>query len=124
MRLIKFLLVVMVALVSHRGLAQSQPDESANATAFSTEKDPTKSVHIYPNPATEFVYVKVEEIPASKIKVSLTNIIGNNVEAESEIMNEHEIRIKVKDLASGYYLLTVKEEGNNRFRSTFKVLKR
>jgi hypothetical protein len=123
MRLIKFLLVVMVALVSHRGLAQSQPEET-NATAFNTERDLTKSVHIYPNPATEFVYVKVEEIPASKIKVSLTNIIGNNVEAESEIMSEHEIRVKVKDLASGYYLLTVKEEGNNRFRSTFKVLKR
>lgn len=124
MRLLKFLLVVMVALVSYQGMAQSQPDEPANVTAFSTEKDLTKSVHIYPNPATEFVYVKVEEIPASKLKVSLTNIIGNNVEAESEIMSEHEIRIKVKDLASGYYLLTVKEEGNNRFRSTFKVLKR
>jgi hypothetical protein len=102
----------------------SHSRKNQTASAFNTERDLTKSVHIYPNPATEFVYVKVEEIPASKIKVSLTNIIGNNVEAESEIMSEHEIRVKVKDLASGYYLLTVKEEGNNRFRSTFKVLKR
>lgn len=122
MRFAKFILAVIVALAAHQSMAQVQPDEPV-AAAFNTEKDITKSVHIFPNPATEFVHVKVEEFPASKVKLTLHNILGNKVEIETEIVDEHEIRVKVKDLASGYYLLAVKEE-EAKYRGTFKFLKR
>jgi hypothetical protein len=122
MRLVKFLLVVIVACFSFRSMAQSQSEETG-PTAFNTEKDITKSVHIFPNPATEFVHVKLDQFPASKIKLTLHNIIGNQIEIETEIVDEHEIRVKVKDLASGYYLLAVKEE-EAKYRGTFKFLKR
>lgn len=119
MRLLRILMIAFLAAAAHAGFAQSQPDEQA----YSAERDLTKSVHIFPNPATEFVHVKLDHFPASKVKLTLHNIIGNEVEIETELIDEHEIRVKVKDLASGYYLLAVKEE-EAKYRGTFKFLKR
>lgn len=119
MRLLRILLVVFLASAAQLGLAQqSQPDDT-----YTPERDIKKSVHIFPNPATEYVHVRIEEFPASKVKLTLHNVIGNEMEIETEIMDEHEIRVKVKDLASGYYLLAVKED-EAKFRRTFKFLKR
>ncbi len=119
MRLVRILLVVFLASAARWGMAQSQPPDDT----YSHERDLKKSVHIFPNPATEFVHVRVEDFPASKVSLTLHNVIGNKVEIESEIVDEHEIRVKVKDLASGYYLLAVKED-EAKFRGTFKFLKR
>jgi hypothetical protein len=119
MRLLRIVLFALLAAATQAGWAQAQPEENL----YSQERDITKSVHIFPNPATEFIHVKLEHFPASKIKLTLHNIIGNQVEIETEVVDEHEIRVKVKDLASGYYLLAVKEE-EAKYRGTFKFLKR
>lgn len=119
MRLIRIVLFALLAAAAQTGWAQTQPDDNA----YSPERDITKSVHIFPNPATEFVHVKLEQFPASKVKLTLHNIIGNQVEIETEVVDEYEIRVKVKDLASGYYLLAVREE-EAKYRGTFKFLKR
>ncbi len=90
---------------------------------FQRTPDPIKSVAIYPNPATEFVSVKFETPIAKKIKISVHNVIGNVMELERETLDEYEIKIKVKDLATGYYLISVKDENSN-LSSTYKFLKR
>ena len=116
----RLIFVVILTAAFQRGLAQqSQPEEP-----MATHQDLLKSVHIFPNPATgEWVHVKVEQFPAAKVKLALHNIIGNQVDIETEVVDEHELRVKVKDLASGYYLLAVKEDDSN-FRGTYKFLKR
>lgn len=119
MRFLRFLLLALMAAAVQTGWAQAQPEEPA----YVAERDIAKSVHIFPNPATEFVHVKLERFPASKVKLTLHNIIGNQVEIETEVVDEHELRVKVKDLASGYYLLAVREE-EAKYRGTFKFLKR
>jgi hypothetical protein len=119
MRLVKLFLVVMLASAFQWGWAQSQQDDPG----ISPERDPIKSVHIFPNPATEFLHVKVDEFTADKVKLTLHSIIGNQMEIESEVVSEHELRVRVKDLASGYYLLAVKD-GESKFRGTYKFLKR
>ena len=90
---------------------------------FQRTTDAIKSVAIYPNPATEFVSVKFETPIAKKIKISVHNVIGNVMELERETLDEYEIKIKVKDLATGYYLISVKDENSN-LSSTYKFLKR
>jgi len=119
MRLLRILMFAILAAAAQTGWSQALPDDNA----YSQERDMTKSVHIFPNPATEFIHVKLDHFPASKVKLTLHNIIGNVVEIETELVDEHEIRVKVKDLASGYYLLAVKEE-EAKYRGTFKFLKR
>lgn len=85
--------------------------------------DLAKSVQLFPNPALEFVHVRVERLKAADVKLTLHNIIGNEVAVETDIVDEHEIRVKVKDLATGYYLIAVRDEKLN-FRGTYKFLKR
>jgi Secretion system C-terminal sorting domain len=83
----------------------------------------SKSVHLFPNPAVEYVNVRVEHINMDKVKVSMHNIIGNEISIETERIDEHEVRIRVKDLDAGYYLLALKDE-DSKFRGTYKFLKR
>lgn len=102
--------------LSTAGLAQGR-DESG----FSTE--PGKFVQFYPNPAVEYLSVKFEAPCANKIRMTLHNILGNVIEVETEVLDQHELRLRVKDLPSGYYLLAFKDSDSN-FRSTYKFLKR
>jgi len=85
--------------------------------------DQSKSIQIFPNPAVEFVHVRTEQSKAENVRITVHNIIGNTMEVETEVVNEHEIRVKVKDLAAGYYLLALRDESIN-YRGTFKILKR
>jgi hypothetical protein len=98
---------------------QTQGDNSTSAAEF----DIAKSVHIFPNPAVEYLNVKVEHVQAAKVKLTVHNILGNEMTIETEIVDEHELRVRVKDLATGYYLLAIKDD-ETKYRGTFKFLKR
>ena len=84
--------------------------------------DPAKLVKIFPNPAVEYLSVKFETPKAKIIKLTLHNIIGNTMEVETELVDEYEIRLRVKDLPTGVYVLAVKEDGAPQ--NSFKFLKR
>ena len=120
MRLIRLVLIAALASTFQWAVAQQAPPDEF---PVAQEMDIAKSVHIFPNPATEYVHIKVDQFPAEKVQLTLHNIIGNTLEIEKEIVDEHEIRIKVKDLASGYYLIAVKDD-ESKFRGTYKFLKR
>lgn len=101
-------------------MAQSQPDTNLPANQ---EIDLSKTVHLFPNPATEFIEVQLDHFPAANVDLTVHSIIGNELPVESEVIDEHVLRIRVKDLAPGYYLLAVKVE-ESKFRGTYKFLKR
>jgi hypothetical protein len=82
-----------------------------------------KSIHLFPNPAVEYVNVKVDHVNASDIRVTLHNIIGNEMSIETEIIDEHTLRVRVKDFPVGYYLLALRDK-NSRHSGTFKFVKR
>ena len=84
----------------------------------------SKTIRIYPNPtnqASEFVNVKVSPLKSDMVKLSLHNIIGNEIRTETEIVDEHELRMRIKELSAGYYIITVKDEVSN-FRVAYKLL--
>lgn len=80
-------------------------------------------VQLYPNPATEYLHVRLDNIEISNLKLSVRNIIGNIVPVEIEYLGDSELRVRVKDFAIGYYLLAMQEEKSN-FKGTYKFLKR
>lgn len=82
-----------------------------------------KVISIYPNPAVDQLTVRFENPIAKKTKITVHNVIGNTVDVESETIDEFEIRLKVKDLPIGYYILAVRDEESNS-RSTIKFVKR
>lgn len=90
-----------------------QPEKAANSI----------SISLYPNPATDFLNVKLGEVNSHQSKITLFNILGNEVQAEIEIIDDHEVRVHVKELATGYYLVSVRDE-QTKFKGTYKFLKR
>lgn len=91
----------------------------AQSTTFTTElstvnlNEPKASaIYIYPNPASERIYIKSNEI--SKItRVELLNTIGRTVRViENPVNTVNEISLKVSDLPSGIYFVRVVSEGN------------
>ena len=84
--------------------------------------DPLKSARVYPNPAVDYVNLKFEQPMAKSVTLELHSIIGNSLEVESELIDDYEVRIRVKDLPTGYYVLDVKVPGMSH--NAFKFLKR
>ena len=98
-------------------------------TAFSQTKDegafasdPIKSAHVYPNPTSEFLNVKFESPTAKKSVFKIHNIIGNEMDVEAEVIDEFEVRFRVKDLHEGYYILAV-QNSQSGTKATHKFLK-
>ena len=103
------------------GIAFGQNQEIVAYTPEKTEL--SKAITVYPNPATDYVNIKLSTLEASNAKITLYTILGSELQLEKETVNEHEVRIKVKDLATGYYLIAVRDE-QLKFKATYKFLKR
>jgi hypothetical protein len=114
-KIIAFL--VLSFFVAQRSLGQAREESSI------FKGDPAKSVQLFPNPAVDFLTVKFEQPHAKKVKLAMNTIIGNALEVEAEVIDDFEVRIKVRDLPSGYYLLAI-HDGENNSQSTYKFLKR
>jgi len=99
-------------------IAQTRED-----APFGNHPEPAGIAKLYPNPATEYLHVSFEEPIAREAKLAVHNIIGNVLDVETETIDEHEVRIKVKDLPVGYYILAIRDERTNT-RSNLKFLKR
>lgn len=98
--------------------------QNLEATSYTTEKmDLSKSITLYPNPATDYINIKLSTLEASTAKVTLYTILGSELQLDKETVNDHEVRLKVKDLATGYYLVAVRDE-QLQFKATYKFLKR
>ena len=118
--------IIILGLVSALMFSALQGNAQVHEDFSGVPPSVSKAIHIYPNPTNEssdYVNVRVAPFKAQNIKLNIHNIIGNEVTTEVEIVDEHELRIRVKDLPSGYYLLTIKDQETN-FRGTYKILKR
>jgi hypothetical protein len=108
------------AVIGYSAKGQQKDDVSP---AGAIQYNLANSVSIFPNPAIEYLNIKFEDPIAKKARLTVHNVIGNAMEVESETIDDHEIRLKVKDLPVGYYLLAVRDDDSNS-RSTIKFLKR
>lgn len=108
--------LVLILLASY-GTASAQKSELAQG-----QTDPMR-VSVYPNPASDFISLKVPGVAVRDARITVFSLIGNEVRVEQEIIDDEEIRLRVKDLPSGYYLLAVRHEEAG-FQATRKFLKR
>lgn len=117
MRNLKLILIFIFGLTI-MAKAQSGFNELIDAS-----QDPQAAVQLYPNPSTEFLTVKINGVKVSNLQVVVRNIIGNVINVDLEFLAEDELRIRVKDLPVGYYLLAIRDEAVD-FKGTYKFLKR
>jgi hypothetical protein len=118
MRILYLTIFLASFAMTLRGQAQTDLDFSRPE-----RNDLAKSVQIYPNPAAdEYIHVKVDNIDLTETKVTLHNIIGNEMKVEKDLLDEHTLRIKVKDLATGYYLIGLNDD-KYKLKGIYKFLK-
>ncbi len=115
-------MVLLAAVTVSVALGQA-PSPDGGFPANPVQHEQFKSVKLYPNPAIEFVSVKFETPQARKVKFSLHNIIGSEMPLESEVIDDYEVHIKVKDFSTGVYLLSVKNDETGH-KSAYKFLKK
>ena len=83
------------------------------ATAMHEEKGSNPSEQdaaVYPNPAQDFVFVRVDRMPFSwsadaDITIEIVDILGNPMKVQPEQVNPTTYRIDLSQFPSGYYLL-------------------
>lgn len=103
------------------GFATAGFAQISESPGFSAYFD--KAVQLYPNPATDFLTVKLQTPHASSVKLAMHTVIGNALTVEREQVDDYEVRLRVKDLPSGYYFLSIKEDETG-LKATYKFLKR
>lgn len=119
MNLFKTGLTLFLALsISVLAVAQSHEEMT-----HSTQQEIIRNVQVYPNPSTDYLFVKFETPITKSVRLVVHSIIGNEIEVEHDAVDENEVRVKVKDLNTGFYILSVQDQANNA-KATFKFLKR
>jgi hypothetical protein len=114
-------MILLMASAIH-GFSQSR-EEARQSSPYGTERtDAYLDIKVFPNPAPEYVNVQLGSLYAKDVRLSILNVIGSELNPEVETINEHEMRIRVKEMAPGYYFLTVKDE-NSKFKGIYKFLK-
>lgn len=112
----KTIVLVLLIALGYNVMAQSHEEGFRS-------NDPSKSVVIYPNPATDFLTLKFELPIAKTAKLEFHTIIGTSIELEHEAIDDFEIRVKVKDLSAGYYLVSI-HDNQSSTKAIQKFLKK
>lgn len=111
---------ILIILASVKGYSQG----SGELNRFGNESLSIKNeVKLFPNPSVDYLEVRINNATIENATFTVHNIIGNIVEVDIENVGESEYRLRVKDLAPGYYLLAIKDD-QNLFKETYKFLKR
>lgn len=108
-------IAVILILATTLGHGQSAVEDFSQA--------PQPRVHMFPNPAVDYLHVRLEGVDVSKLQLAVHNIIGNEIPVEVEPVALDEVRIRVKEFPVGYYLLALRDEESN-FKGTYKFVKR
>ena len=112
--------LLTVFFVGMEGWAQSTTDSfSFNQEEFELGD----KIELYPNPTTDYINIQIKDSKLGQTQIVIYNIIGNELKLRREQIEENHFRFDVKELPSGYYLLSLKDPsvGLNR---TYKFLKR
>ncbi len=105
----KLIILSFASILAFQGVGQGFGNE---------QKD---KISVYPNPAVEFLMVQIDG-DVKNATFELNSMIGNRLQIKPEELGNGKYKIPVKELATGYYFLIVKDE-EKRFKKAFKFLK-
>ena len=76
------------------------------------------NLDLYPNPTEDFIYLDRKVFDSPSINYTIYQLSGKIEKQDSENLLKSQLRIKVRDLSSGIYILLV-EDGTSRYISRF-----
>ena len=123
MKLLLCLITYLIFISIAQGQSEFADEKSMESSYFQNDKMiPKNKVEIYPNPAVENIFIKIDNSDLENVEIELFNIIGNSLKIEVEEISNDNFKIKVEDLPQGYYLLIIKDP-IKRFNQAFKFHK-
>jgi hypothetical protein len=66
---------------------------------------------VYPNPASEFIYVNLNNIHSS-LKISISDLTGKEIR-KIELNKQHQNKVDIREIPSGVYFISLGDERNN-----------
>lgn len=96
-----------------------QPYEISVVTGIVEAKDISLEIMVYPNPAKDFIKLKIENYELKSLRYQLYDINGSLLQVNKIVDNE--TNIVMSNLMSATYFLKVTD--NNKVIKTFKIIK-
>jgi hypothetical protein len=96
-----------------------QPYEISVITAIEEAKDISLEIMVFPNPATDFVKLKIENYEVRNLRYQLYDINGSILQDNKIVVNE--TNIVMSNYVSATYFLKVTD--NIKLIKTFKIVK-
>lgn len=121
----KLIIVSLAVLFSLSAWGQSYDRNTAGAenNFYNQSLDNHNKIEIYPNPAVDYLVVQVNNSTLVDTEFEMHSIIGTELKIEVEELGNGRFRVPVKDFATGYYFLVVKDEAS-RFKKAYRFLKK
>ena len=121
------ILPAVLSLILSVSIASAQStlgnNKEGNSYGFSSDLPEAKlKIDVYPNPAIENVFIRIESEEPQKIEFELYNIIGASLKIEPEQIEQNYFKIGIKELPAGYYLLMVMDPSQH-YNQAFKIHK-
>ena len=86
-----------------------------SSPVFSQEKEKDMSYSIFPNPANEFINLKINNnTTVNDYNFSIHSLIGNEMDFRQEKISENELRFDLNNFNKGYYFVLVDFKNDNR----------
>lgn len=80
-------------------------------TSVENAATPVKSIHIYPNPASESLSLAIENINSAPVNIIVYNILGEVVLKQAEEFSADVITLNIENLTPGIYLISCNNDG-------------
>ena len=120
----KIVLLFFVGCVLASVNASFGQGQTGELERFTNEElTPANEIKLYPNPAIEYLKVRISNSTIKAPRIVIHTIIGSVVEADIRPIGASEYMVKVKDLSPGYYLVAIRDDQGS-FKETYKFLKR
>lgn len=110
-KILPALLFILIA-ISYSFAQSAGGNRDGKLLGFSDLRDQNKpaiKIDVFPNPAIDNVFVRLESSEHPKVEFEMYNIIGSTLKVESEEIERNYYKIGIKELPAGYYLLMVKD---------------
>ena len=121
-------LMVETASNYNQNLTQGFQQNSFKAIVGIIEvKDVTINVEAYPNPTTEFLNIKISgkntTLSAKEYDLTLYDMLGKEVQLDKNWIDDQTIRLDLKQIPTGMYMVNFREIKSTKIISNFKVTK-
>ncbi len=121
----KLIIFSLALFLSFFAMAQERTNSvvSAERNMVVGNINVTNTITLYPNPTVKDLIIQVDNSTLKNTQIELHSLIGNQIDITPERIGEGKYSVSVENLASGYYLIVVRDD-QSRFKVARKFLKK